>query len=117
MIDVSDGLSTDVGHICKASGVGAKLFAEKIPAVRVPDGLWWRGLDRLKLALHSGDDYELLFTVPQRLAGQLPGDHRGVPLTVIGEITRDKRMVLIGSDARPETLRPAGWDPPPALRC
>ncbi len=110
MIDISDGLSTDLGHICKASGTGARLFAEKIPAVRVPEDLQRRGLDPRRLALHGGEDYELLFTVPRRRAERFPEVHGGVPLTVIGEITRDERMMLIGSDARGKVLRPEGWD-------
>src|SRR5262249_5814708 len=66
MIDTSDGLSTDLGHLCEASGVGARLWLKSIPAVRVPPALRSRGLDPLELALHGGEDYELLFTVPQR---------------------------------------------------
>ncbi len=111
MIDTSDGLSTDLGHICKASGVGAKVFAEKIPLVRVPPELQRRGLDPLQLAVDGGEDYELLFTVPKRLAGRVPRNVAGVPLTAIGEITREKEIALVDSQGSAKPLRPGGWDP------
>lgn len=111
MIDTSDGLSTDLAHICKASGVGAKVFAEKIPTVSVPPELRRIGLDPLRLAVDGGEDYELLFTVPKRLAERLPRKVQGVPVTVIGEITRDRPIKLFLPSGRSTPLRPGGWDP------
>jgi thiamine-monophosphate kinase len=111
MIDTSDGLSTDLGHICKASGVGARVWAEKIPVVSVPPALKRDGLDPLRLALHEGEDYELVFTVPKKRAPRLPRKIAGVPVTIIGEITREKRISLVDSDGRGLPLRPGGWDP------
>jgi len=111
LIDTSDGLSTDLGHICSASGVGAKVWAKKLPCVRIPRGLQRLGLDPLRLALHGGEDYELLFTVPRRFAGRLPGKAGGVSVTVIGEITREKKVVVIRPDGRNTRLAAEGWDP------
>jgi thiamine-monophosphate kinase len=111
MIDTSDGLSTDLGHICKASGVGAKVFTEKIPLVIVPPELQRMGMDPMRLAVDGGEDYELLFTVPKRLAGRLPRKAGGVPIAIIGEITREKKVSLINSNGRAMPLRPGGWDP------
>jgi len=111
MIDTSDGLSTDLGHICNASDVGAKVLAEKIPLVKVPPDLQRQGLDPLRLAIDGGEDYELLFTVSKRLASRLPRKVEGVPITMIGEITRERRICLIDATGRSRPLRPGGWDP------
>lgn len=110
MIDTSDGLSTDLGHICRASRVGARIFADRIPAIRVPAALRSRGIDALDLALHGGEDYELIFTVPPRLANRVPRSYRGAPLTCMGEITRDMRFLLVQPDGRTSPLSPRGWD-------
>jgi thiamine-monophosphate kinase len=111
MIDTSDGLSTDLAHICKASGVGAVVWAQKIPMVRIPPEIHRLGLDPLELALHGGEDYELLFTVPKKFSGRLPRKVKGVSVTVIGEITRAKNIVLLGSDGNSVSLQTKGWDP------
>jgi thiamine-monophosphate kinase len=111
MIDISDGLSTDLGHICEASGVGAVVWAPKVPVLAVPQELRGRGLDAINLALHGGEDYELLFTIPRRFSGRLPARLGGVPLTVIGEIKREKNVVLMGANGRTVPLKPIGWDP------
>jgi len=110
MIDSSDGLSTDLAHICEASGVGARVFVGRIPAVRVPEGLRVRGFDAFELALHGGEDYELLFAVPRRRLKRLPRSFRGARITPIGEIVRGRSIVLVGKDGRESPLTPRGWD-------
>ncbi len=110
MMDTSDGLSTDLQRLCRASGVGARLWAECFPVVRVPPALRERGFDPLELALHGGEDYELLFTVPRRLSQRIPAAYRGVSLTRIGEIVRGRAMLLIGPEGRATSLEARGWD-------
>ncbi len=120
-IDTSDGLSTDLSHICMASGVGARIWAEKIPAVHIPESLRSCGsnFDRMELALHGGEDYQLLFTVPVSAALFLPGRFRGVQLSQIGEIVPQRakarqlksHVELVPAKGNPEPLRPRGWDP------
>ena len=113
MMDLSDGLSTDLARLAAASGVGARVWAERVPRVNVPDELRRARsgrFDALELALHGGDDYEMLFTVPRRKAGLLRRAPGGAKLTAIGEITREKRIVLIGLDGVGKILSARGWD-------
>jgi len=111
MMDVSDGLSTDLARLCAASGVGAQIRADSLPAVRVPRAMLARGIDSLSLALHGGEDYGLLFTVPPKLTSRLRNIARKEPITHIGEITRDRQIVLIDRDDRTSPLHAGGWDP------
>src|SRR5262249_37785148 len=90
MIDVSDGLSTDLAHICEESGVGAEVQATTIPRAIV--GRPAREVD-LRSALHGGDDYELLFTAAR--SKRVPRQIAGVPITQIGRITRGQRVLLV----------------------
>jgi thiamine-monophosphate kinase len=106
MMDVSDGLSTDLARLCEASGVGAKIASESLPVSRFAESTE----DARKLALHGGDDYELLFAVHPKDERKLPSQHRGLRLTRIGEITRG-RKILVGEGTRSVELRPGGWDP------
>jgi thiamine-monophosphate kinase len=105
MIDISDGLSTDLNHICEESGVGAEVWAAAIPRATIRDS------DKsveLKFALHGGDDYELLFTAWPGV--HLPSEISGVPITCIGEITRRKQMVLVSKTGARTSLQPRGWE-------
>jgi thiamine-monophosphate kinase len=111
MIDTSDGFSTDLAHICEASSVGARVWSERLPKVVVPGELQKLGLDPLRLALDGGEDYELIFTVPPRLGPHLPRTILGVPVTAIGKITREERILLIDETGRAEPLTAQGWDP------
>lgn len=111
MMDISDGLSTDLARLVAASGVGARIWSDRVPCVAVPRELAGRaGFDPLELALHGGDDYELLFTVPRRKERQLGRAPDGVKLTAIGEITRHRRIVLVGEHRRESILKAEGWD-------
>jgi len=109
MIDLSDGLSTDLAHLCAASGVGALLREERIPGPFRDQGVISQGHAR-NLALHGGEDYELLFAVPPRKVRQVPRQHRGVGLHCIGQIQSSKGLVLVRADGTKHSLQPGGWD-------
>lgn len=111
MIDLSDGLSADLGRLARGSGVGARVFAERLPAVRIPTALARRGIDPLDLALHGGEDYGLLFAVPPSRADRVPRAFRGTPITFIGETVHGRGVQLIDAAGRPHPLAPGGWDP------
>ena len=100
MIDLSDGLSTDLAHICDESRVGAVVYEDAIPMAD-------RGDKALEFALHGGEDYELLFTAPAR--AKIPPTIGSVKIARIGEIVRSSGMWLVASDGRRRPLRPLGW--------
>ena len=110
MIDLSDGLSSDLPRLCAASGVGALIEAARIPSPKLPrtDS---RRFDAQDLALNGGDDYELLFTVSANKASRIPRSFQSIALTEIGEITRERRIVILQHDGTTKPLLPRGWDP------
>lgn len=111
MMDLSDGLSSDLPRLCAASGVGARMESSKIPRTGNLDAARKLGLDPLDLALHGGDDYELLFSVPSQKAKSLPGAFQGVKLTPIGRITQKAKSVVCDKNGRERPLLAGGWDP------
>ncbi|MEK6280925.1 MAG: thiamine-phosphate kinase [Acidobacteriota bacterium] len=111
MIDISDGLSSDLNHLCDESGVGAIIEASRLPIDEVVAELCGRrALDPLMLALHGGEDFELLFTVPPEKVGQLPSRVDGVSITRIGEIRKASEGVRISEGPRVWKLEPGGWE-------
>jgi len=115
MLDISDGLSTDLARLCAASGAGAQIIPDLVPRVAVPADLSKLAaglkLDPLKMALHGGEDYELLFTVSPRNVKNLWAAPGFSQLKAIGEVTRGKRVVLVDKDGTKPQLEPGGWDP------
>jgi len=105
MIDTSDGLSTDLAHICEESGVGAEIEAELIPRASV--GKPAREVD-LQFALHGGEDYELLFTAHP--ARRIPSRIAGIPITQIGHVTRGRKIFLMNRGGVGYELQPKGWE-------
>jgi thiamine-monophosphate kinase len=102
MIDVSDGLAADLGHLCEESGVGARLEADAIPLAPAAGG-------NLERALFDGEDYELLAAVPATAATQVPGCLAGTPVTWIGEIEAEPGLRLVQAGAC-AALVPRGHD-------
>ena len=111
MMDLSDGLSSDLPRLCAASGVGARLESARLPVMQVPGAVRQQGVDPLQLALHGGDDYELLFTVPWKMAKDLPRSLRGVALTPIGRITERPGVKMLEGNGHERELLAGGWDP------
>lgn len=109
-LDISDGLAGDIGHILAASGVGAVLDVDALPAgpalARQPQAL------RRRFAAAGGDDYELCFTAPaaQRDAVLAAGAQCGVPVTRVGTITAEPGLRWVDADGVALDLSLQGWD-------
>ena len=110
MIDLSDGLSSDLNRLCTASAVGALIDSALLPIDnRVVELCGRRALDPLQLALHGGEDFELLFTVKPEDLARLPRRVDGVEIKRIGEITKVIEGVKISEGSRIWDLTPGGW--------
>jgi thiamine-monophosphate kinase len=110
MIDVSDGLSSDLHHLCKENNVGALIDAAAIPLDEDVKRLCGRrALDPLALALHGGEDFELLFTAAPENVSRLPKKVDGIPISRIGEITNTPDSIRLLEQNREWDLRPEGF--------
>jgi thiamine-monophosphate kinase len=110
MIDVSDGLSSDLHHLCSESKVGAVIEAARLPVDPLVVKLSGRrALDPLILALNGGEDFELLFTVSVENASRLPKKVDGISLTCIGEINATGG-IRVAEASRVWNLDPGGWE-------
>jgi thiamine-monophosphate kinase len=110
MIDLSDGLSSDIGHLCKESNAGALIQAAQIPIdPEVTRLCGRRALDPLALALHGGEDFELLFTVRPEDVARLPKRVDGVAVSHIGEVTA-AGSIKIAERNRIWDLKPEGFE-------
>ena len=113
-IDVSDGLSSDLGHILRASKVGARLIADQVPlSPALVQFCQYLKFDPIEFALAGGEDYTLLLTVDSDQADNVISDfsdtfHR--PLYPIGTIIELEALELIDADGHMQTLAPTGWD-------
>lgn len=109
MIDISDGLASDIMHICKASNAGCQLYEEKIPVDHLTRDLAREfGLDPTVCALNGGEDYELLFTIPLSEFDKVKDKGE---ITVIGHITEPTAgYVLVDRQNNIHPLTAQGWD-------
>ena len=108
-IDISDGLISDLNHICKASQVSARIEIDRVP---IPPAVSANFADRaLDLALSGGEDYELLFTASDEVIDEVRAA-ASCPITVIGDITADKMatITLVDGKGNPVDLPKAGWE-------
>ncbi|MCS6873438.1 MAG: thiamine-phosphate kinase [Acidobacteriota bacterium] len=107
MIDISDGLSTDLWHICKMSHVGARIFADAIPMSEELQRIF-NFPESLELALHGGEDFELLFTVNPENVDKLSSLSKETQITLIGEVVASSQIELVFKD-KIDILAPKGF--------
>lgn len=110
MMDISDGLSSELLHICKQSGVGCRLYEERIPLdYQTAAAAEELNLNVSTCALNGGEDYELLFTVPLSMHDKVAGLD---DISIIGHITdADDGAVMVGRGGTEMSLRAQGWNP------
>lgn len=110
MIDLSDGLSSDLTHLCRESRAGALIEAARLPVNPSVTGVCGRrALDPLALALDGGEDFELLFCIRPHDLRRLPRRVDGVPATYIGDVTHRAERVRILEGRRVWALEPGGF--------
>jgi thiamine-monophosphate kinase len=113
-IDVSDGLSSDLIHLCEASGVGCDVDTARLPVPRAVRAFCAeRGLDAAEWALHAGEDYALVLSVPARAARSVSLAIRraGPAVAIVGRFTRHRGVYrVIDKRGRARPLRARGWD-------
>ena len=109
MIDISDGLSSELRHICKSSNVGVKIFENKIPIKKETDQVAMElNINPLVCALQGGEDYELLFTAPAKLYEKI---NKIDSITAIGHVTSEpSKIELITSSNEAIDLTAEGWE-------
>jgi thiamine-monophosphate kinase len=125
MIDISDGLASDLAHLCRESGVGALVQGDALPVNRLlTDRRALRRFSRAGelrrradwFATQGGEDFELLFTVRPRDVAKLPGQLGGVPATRIGEIRERRLGIKIVREGKAHAFEPHGFEHFPGRR-
>jgi thiamine-monophosphate kinase len=111
-IDISDGLVSDLSHICKASALGARIRVESVPVAPLVKANFAK--TALQKALSGGEDYELLFTASPDIVDNvlLSLEEIGCPATVIGDMVPDPeaKVVLLKANDKEYKLPRSGWD-------
>lgn len=108
MIDVSDGLASELFHICKQSNKGCKIFEDKLPIDQKTYDLAREfNLDPTVCAMSGGEDYELLFTIPVADYEKIKTE---ADISIIGHITETPDKVMIDKSGNSIALRAQGWD-------
>ncbi len=111
MIDLSDGFTSDLFHICRESKVGAKIFADKIPDRLHLEKFYplFSLSEMINFLLYSGEDFELLFTVNPKKKFQLEKELKKCKIFHIGEITANTEIIELITREKTEILQPKGY--------
>jgi thiamine-monophosphate kinase len=115
MIDTSDGLLGDLGHICQGSKVGALLYRERLPMNEdLRTAAYQLGKDPYEFVLGESDDYELIITCPQDHVNQIQaviGTVSDIPVAEVGRIVEAAQGIqLVSPDGTRRSVSAAGWD-------
>lgn len=114
MIDLSDGLAGDLGHLCDESRVGARIMAAALPLqAGVREVAAALGEDALELALRGGEDFELCCTARPGMLDPLRAEFQaqfGIDLTRVGMMTSERVLQLVHADGSSALLSPQAFD-------
>ena len=109
MIDISDGLSSELQHISNSSNLGFKIFEDKLPikddVLSVSKEL---DINYLDAVLNGGEEYELLFSIPVDKFESVNFDK--IDISPLGHFTNDKRKVLVEKSGKNREIKSKGWD-------
>lgn len=109
MIDISDGLLCDLGHICEESKVGARIWIDKLPLSQEFNTLSAK-YGGIEVALSGGEDYELLFTVRSEDVKSFMSMTEGTKYTPIGEVLKDRVVEVVGADGSRYLPKSSGYE-------
>ena len=109
MIDISDGLASELIHLSTNSGLGVKIFEEKLPVFDETKSVSKEfNLDFVNCALNGGEEYELLFSISTKEYDLIKS--KNINITPIGYFTRDKNNIIVLSNNNEKALKPFGWN-------
>lgn len=109
MIDLSDGLTADLFHICRESKVGAGIFSDKIPFHKKLPSITKSFDDKFDLALKGGEDFELLFTTDPRKIFRLQKEFKNHQISHLGEVTANVEIIELNTGKKTQALEPKGF--------
>lgn len=110
MIDISDGLASEIGHIAKASKLGAVIYESEIPlSAKARQAGKILNKNPLAWALYGGEEYELLFTIPKNKIDKLIKLSKKIKLTLVGEMKKDAGVFLVKRNGKKERIKKGGF--------
>ena len=109
MIDLSDGLSSDLAHLCRESKMGAEIYADKIPFHKNIPSIAKTFDEKLNLGLNGGEDFELLFTVNPKKKFEYENEFKKRRFSLIGEITANVENIELIDGEKSAILQPKGF--------